>query len=102
MHKPFAYQEKNGIKEKVEGSFRTEGNRIGFELGGYDVKRPLIIDPEMKYSTYLGGANDDHGYGITVDSNGYVYATGVTASSNFPTGKPLIYLPSQGGPMMCS
>lgn len=36
------------------------------------------------WSTYLGGANDDRGQGITVGSNGSVYVTG-NANAGFPT-----------------
>jgi hypothetical protein len=37
------------------------------------------------YSTYIGGALDDSGYGIAIDSEGNAYITGTTASANFPT-----------------
>ncbi len=37
------------------------------------------------YSTLLGGANNDFGYGIDMDESGNVYATGYTHSSDFPT-----------------
>lgn len=37
------------------------------------------------YSTYLGGAGDDRGYGIAVNANGYAYVTGSTSSTDFPT-----------------
>jgi hypothetical protein len=39
----------------------------------------------LVFSTYLGGTNFDHGQGIAVDGAGYVYVTGYTASTNFPT-----------------
>ena len=37
------------------------------------------------YSSYLGGTNFDQGTSITVDNSNYVYVTGFTASTNFPT-----------------
>jgi hypothetical protein len=39
----------------------------------------------LVYSTYLGGGNTDAGFGITLDSSGNAYITGVTYSSDFPT-----------------
>jgi hypothetical protein len=39
----------------------------------------------LVYSTYLGGANWDWGWGITIDSSGNAYITGGTGASNFPT-----------------
>ena len=39
----------------------------------------------LVYSTYLGGARDDHGYGIAVDAKGSAFITGDTFSANFPT-----------------
>src|SRR5206468_308698 len=40
------------------------------------------------YSTYLGGSNDDAGFGIAVDSAASAYITGETDSTDFPTGNP--------------
>jgi alpha-tubulin suppressor-like RCC1 family protein len=37
------------------------------------------------FSTYFGGTNFDVGAAIAVDTNNYIYVTGFTASTNFPT-----------------
>ncbi len=57
---------------------------VGFEVGAYDTKRPLVIDPVLVYSTYLGGSGDDSANSITVDSAGNAYVIGYTDSTNFP------------------
>ncbi|MBI3665354.1 MAG: SBBP repeat-containing protein, partial [Acidobacteria bacterium] len=50
------------------------------------------------YSTYLGGSGNDGAYGIAVDNAGNAYITGVTGSSDFPTGSsPLQGVPGGGG-----
>ncbi|HEY7068142.1 MAG TPA: SBBP repeat-containing protein [Chloroflexota bacterium] len=39
----------------------------------------------LVYSTYLGGANADAGFGIALDATGSAYVTGTTESNDFPT-----------------
>jgi uncharacterized repeat protein (TIGR01451 family) len=39
----------------------------------------------LVYSTFLGGASEDNGYAIAVDTKGNAYLTGDTASMDFPT-----------------
>ena len=45
---------------------------------------PLVIDPTLAYSTYLGGSGDDQVHAIAVDAAGSAYVTGGTTSTNFP------------------
>lgn len=86
FNQPKIYQEIGGQKTRVSGRYALKGkNKIGFEIGPYDSNRPLIIDPVLSYSTYLGGTNNDYGTAIAVDTSGNVYVTGFTASNDFPT-----------------
>src|SRR6185295_7429446 len=67
--RPAAYQEFDGVKEQVAVDYvAKDRHRVGFQLGAYDSSKPLIIDPVLIYSTYLGGSGFDQGYAIAVDS----------------------------------
>lgn len=83
--KPVIYQEINGQRITVDGSFTIAQNRISFDIKNYNKDYPLIIDPlTFSYSTYLGGNDTEVGQGIAVDSQGCAYVTGYTYSSDFP------------------
>jgi hypothetical protein len=84
LHKPVAYQEKNGQRQLVDAAFRTNGrNKVSFALGSYDHSRELVIDPALSYATYLGGSGDDEAYAIALNSSGDAYVTGATDSATF-------------------
>jgi hypothetical protein len=86
---PFCYQDINGRRAIVDGEYqRIDDKRMGFRIQNYSKSYPLVIDPVLKYSTYLGGSNGDSGYGISVDKSGNAYVTGITYSTNFPTQSP--------------
>ncbi|MHC5062148.1 MAG: SBBP repeat-containing protein, partial [Planctomycetota bacterium] len=60
-------------------------NTYGFSVEKYDKSKDLIIDPVvLVYSTYLGGADNEYLLEVAADSNGYVYITGYTMSTDFP------------------
>jgi Beta-propeller repeat len=82
--RPMAYQNTNGSRRQIPADFkRLEDGTIGFEVGDYDTTRPLVIDPVLVYSTYLGGMAADSGRGIVVDSVGNTYLAGDSFSSDF-------------------
>ncbi|MCA1618682.1 MAG: SBBP repeat-containing protein [Acidobacteria bacterium] len=88
--KPFVYQEVAGARRAVKGGYAIGADgRVGFALGAYDAALPLVIDPVIVYSTYLGGSDADQANGVGVDSAGNVYVAGFTASTNFPTSNAL-------------
>jgi len=88
--RPFIYQVDGNERDVVHGRYvmLTE-NMFGFALGDdYDPDLVLVIDPEISFSTYLGGALDERGEAIAVDDSGQVYVVGQTLSSDFPTQDP--------------
>jgi hypothetical protein len=83
---PFGYQSIAGSRVAVATRFALgSAGRFGFALGRYDRRYPLVIDPGLAFSTFLGETGADHGYGIAVDSAGAAYVTGLTESRDFPT-----------------
>jgi gliding motility-associated-like protein len=85
---PLTYQRINGVQKNIESRYRLIGeNTIKFELNKYNQQHPLIIDPVLVYSTYIGGSQNDFPYTANIhkESNGNVFATGRTISTNFPT-----------------
>ncbi len=85
QHKPVIYQEFAGKKITVAGDYLLHGKQVSFKLASYDNRQPLIIDPVLSYSTYLGGSGGDSAYDIAIDSAGNAYVTGETLSADFPT-----------------
>src|SRR5439155_1110671 len=101
LHKPLVYQEVDGVRQEIAGGYvllsepqdsglqppdpGLQTPQVGFAVAAYDTSRPLIIDPELSYSTYLGGSGRDEGNDIAVDTAGSAYVTGSTTSTNFPT-----------------
>ncbi|HTE18671.1 MAG TPA: tandem-95 repeat protein, partial [Armatimonadota bacterium] len=104
QHKPIVYQEIEGARREVEGEYvlyppaetaagasssdpgsKGPGStRVGFRVAEYDQTRPLVIDPVVAYSTYVGSSRNDRGEAIAVDGAGSAYITGSTEGLDFP------------------
>ena len=92
MRKPRVYQLVHGVQRSLAGRYVFLDHArhvVGFRVDTYDRSSPLIIDPILSYSTYLGGSGGDGLSDLAVDANGNVYLTGTTDSTDFPTVAPL-------------
>jgi len=69
----------------LAGAFQTSNN-------GADDVVLFSLNPSgstLPYSTYVGGASYDNGYGVAVLPYGHIAVVGRSSSSNFPTVNPL-------------
>ncbi len=84
-HAPIAYQTDKGQRTPVPAKYILKSTgEVAFKVGNYDKSKPLIIDPELVYSTYLGGSSGETGADIVVDKSGNAYIVGTTSSTDFP------------------
>src|SRR5262249_22000618 len=75
----------------VSGGYVTAPGHIGFHLGPHDPSRPLVIDPQLAYSTYIGGTqgggigNDGSMHGVAVDAAAANYPVREDRDTHHPT-----------------
>lgn len=82
---PTAYQEVGGVVKSIPVRYYlVDEGQTGYVLGWYDPDYPLVIDPEIITSGYLGGNVEDTAYSIALDPKGTIYIIGTTYSSDFP------------------
>ena len=86
LHKPVAYQEIAGSRHPVAVGYALKDKTSAtFQLAEYDQRLPLVIDPVLSYSTYVGGSNIDTSNAIALASDKTAFIAGGTFSSDFPT-----------------
>lgn len=82
---PVSFQVIHGEMVNVESEFIKMGsNVVGFQVQDFDQSIPLVVDPGLNYSSYIGGSESDRGYSLCVDDKGSSYFTGSTSSVNLP------------------
>lgn len=111
QHKPIVYQESGSLRHTIDGRYILQAhNRVAFEVGGYDARKPLIIDPVLSFATYLGSPGDELNAALSaaasqatfpavaVDQQGNIYVTGFNGATAAQfTGHPLTLTAAQGG-----
>jgi hypothetical protein len=66
------------------GAFDTTYNGGG-SFGDAFIAKLNPAGSALAYASYLGGTDDDYGYGVAVDGAGHAYVTGQTLSPGYPT-----------------
>jgi uncharacterized protein (TIGR03437 family) len=102
--RPVVYQDAADGRKPVEGKFELNGRRVRFHVGSYDRKRRLVIDPVLKYASYVGavgGLNSTTGSngarGIGTDAAGNVYIAGASSDNYLPVTPGVVQTGYNGG-----
>ena len=84
--RPLVYQEIADRRRPLTGRYvLRDRHSVGFLVSAYDASKPLIIDPVLNYSSFLGGDGRDSVSAISIDTFGNIYVVGSSDSLNFPT-----------------
>jgi hypothetical protein len=85
---PYIYQEIDGRKVELPGRFILRDERTySFEITGeIRPEHDLVIDPNLVWGSYLGGAGSESATDVAVDAQGNIYVTGWTDSPDWTAG----------------
>lgn len=101
--KPVAFQEIDGRRVDVAARYALRGDGgYGFEVGAYDARHPLVIDPLLG-STFVGGGKLDRAYAIALERIALagppdVFIAGWTTSKRLPVAWDEMYDAKRTGP----
>jgi len=86
---PTSYQMINQQRRNVTSRYvpRSDGT-VGFSVNGHDRNYPIVIDPEIVFSTYFGG-NYATPYSIATGQDGSIYIAGTVDGPGFTTVNPI-------------
>lgn len=96
LQAPVAFQDLDGNRRSVDCSFRVENGTVAFDLGAYAADVPLVIDPILQFSSYLGSGSSDSVSAIVPAADGSIYVAGWTNSISLSRGTALQAEPAGG------
>lgn len=99
LGRPYVYQIRGKQRVAIASRYTNHPRGgIGFELGAYDRRLPLVIDPVLSYAAFHGGSQLDSALAITVDAQGSAYIAGLTTSNNWPNSARALQGNAEPGP----
>lgn len=96
--KPKVYQSRGKKTWEIDAAFVLSGTAVSYSIGAYDTTLPLIIDPELIFSTFSGSESDNWGYTATPGLNGVLYAGSASTEDGYPTTTGAFDVDHNGGP----
>lgn len=79
---PYAYQYIGGTRKEVTCKYRLKNNVLTYDFSkGYDRNYPLVIDPQIVFTTFTGSTDDNWGFTATYDNAGNFYAGGIVGGN---------------------
>jgi gliding motility-associated-like protein len=69
----------------LKAAYLLNGQEVGFAIEGYDPALPLVIDPNLTFSSYSGSTADNFGFTATYDDQGHLYGAGIVFGTGYPT-----------------
>jgi len=83
--RPYLYQERDGQRVEVRGGYRRVSRDVlGFWAGEHDPGLPLVVDPGLTWSSFLGGSANDYPFRVALATNGDIIVAGYTESDDYP------------------
>jgi len=86
--KPYAYQIVNGKIVEIPCRYVLKENIVTFELGEYNKRVDLVIDPTLVFATYNGAVSDNFGMTATYGSDGAAFTGGTVYGNAHPMPDP--------------
>ncbi|MCS6905099.1 MAG: T9SS type A sorting domain-containing protein [Bacteroidia bacterium] len=88
---PYSFQNIQGRIKEINSYFLYNDKKISFGIQNYDTTQPLIIDPTVFWSTYVGGSNIEVALDVFVTPNGFCLKAGYTSSVDYPVSPGEVY-----------
>jgi len=85
LEQPWAYQLIDGRLIDVACAYLIRRGEITLELGEYAAGHPLVIDPEITFSTYIGSTADNFGTTASNGPGGRLIAGAAVFDVGYPT-----------------
>lgn len=82
---PLAYQDIGEERHTVSCTYTLKNGIVGFQLGNYDPRYELVIDPTLSFATFSGSVSNNFGYTATFDNAGFLYAGSTAFGNAYPT-----------------